>query len=50
MAVEKKATCDVQVFMEAEIAYKMLNVSDVVKITFNMTDVPVDASDVASVL
>lgn len=45
MTEEKKATVDVQIFMEAEIAYKMLNVSDTVKITFNMTDVPVDAKD-----
>jgi hypothetical protein len=42
---EKKATCDVQVFMEARIAYKSDCDNNIVKITFSMTDVPVDAND-----
>jgi len=43
---EKKATVDVQVLMEVEIGYKSDSCdNDIVKITFNMTDVPVDAND-----
>lgn len=47
MPEEKKATVDVQVFIDAKIGYKSDcdNDNDIVKITFNMTDVPVDASD-----
>lgn len=44
--VEKKATVDVQVFIDAKIGYKSDSCdNDIVKVTFNMTDVPVDASD-----
>ena len=42
---EKKATVDVQVLMEARIGYKSNCDNNIVKITFNMTDVPVDAND-----
>lgn len=43
---EKRATVDVQVFIEAKISYKSDACdNDIVKITFNMTDVPVDAKD-----
>lgn len=43
---EKKATVDVQVLMEVKIGYKSDRCdNDIVKITFNMTDVPVDAND-----
>lgn len=45
MTEEKKATCDVQVIMTAKICYKSHSDNDIVKITFNMTDVPVDAKD-----
>lgn len=42
---EKKATVDVQVLMEVKIGYKSNCDNNIVKITFNMTDVPVDAND-----
>lgn len=45
MAEEKKAICDVQVYIKARISYKKQCDNDIVKITFNMSDVPVDASD-----
>ena len=45
MAEEKKATCDVQVYIKARISYKSHCDNDIVMITFNMSDVPVDASD-----
>lgn len=45
MAEEKKATCDVQVYIKARISYKKQCDNDIVMITFNMSDVPVDASD-----
>ena len=45
MSEEKKATCDVQVYIKARISYKKQCDNDIVMITFNMSDVPVDASD-----
>lgn len=42
---EKKATVDVQVLMKVKIGYKSNCDNDIVMITFNMTDVPVDAND-----
>lgn len=43
---EKRATVDVQVFIDAKISYKSDACdNNIVKITFNMTDVPVDAND-----
>lgn len=45
MAEEKKATCDVQVYIKARISYKKQCDNDIIMITFNMSDVPVDVSD-----
>lgn len=45
MAEEKKATVNVMCIFTAKVAYKMQSDNDIVKITFNMSDVPVDATD-----
>lgn len=45
MAEEKKATCNVQVYIKARISYKRQCDNDIVMITFNVSDIPVDTSD-----
>ena len=45
MAEEKKATVNVTCALTAKVAYKMQCDNDIIKITFNMADVPVDATD-----
>ncbi len=45
MAEEKKATVDVVCMLTAKVAYKTQCDNDIVKITFNMSDVPVDATN-----
>ena len=45
MAEEKKATVDVMCTLTVKVAYKMQCDNDIVKVTFNMSDVPVDATD-----
>ena len=45
MTEEKKATVNVMCILTAKVAYKMQSDNDIVKITFNMSDVPVDATD-----
>lgn len=42
---DETAICDVQVYIKARISYKRQCDNDIIKITFNMSDVPVDASD-----
>ena len=45
MAEEKKATVNVICTLTAKVAYRMQSDNDIVKVTFNMSDVPVDATD-----
>lgn len=45
MAEEKKATVDVICTLTAKVSYKDQSDNDIVKITFSMSDVPVDATD-----
>lgn len=45
MAEEKKATANVICTLTVKVAYKMQCDNDIVKVTFNMSDVPVDATD-----
>lgn len=45
MTEEKKATVDVICTLTAKVVYKMQCDNDIVKITFGMSDVPVDATD-----
>lgn len=45
MAEEKKATVNVICTLTAKVSYKDQCDNDIVKITFNMSDVPVDATD-----
>lgn len=45
MAEEKKATVNVTCVLTVKVVYKMQCDNDIVKVTFNMSDVPVDATD-----
>lgn len=45
MTEDKMATVDVVCILTAKVAYKMQCDNDLVRITFNMSDVPVEATD-----
>lgn len=45
MAEEKKATVNVSCTLTAKVAYKVQCDNDIIKVAFNMADVPVDATD-----